>query len=1193
MRTLLLTPIFWVIGNVVSYAQGTAPIETTSETLNRLIPKIKYQAPNEVKGMADKYNASVSSYNGGFNLDIPLLDLNIPGASAPVSLSYKSGLKVADISSCVGAGWNIQYGASISRELRGASDFDYQDFAAAVGVGSFGMLQQPNQMTGNDVSKVIKSINKVNCNIEFSSLMEPLLTGSTTDEDYLEAMACCNLNDRYDTERDIFTLVLPELTTRFVIINRDYVITESEREIIFNHIPLYEGDYWIVTSDLGNVYKFGGAVENAVDRSRVRVGNNQIRVDYITNWHVIGVGYPSGRYVTYEYNTYRYSSEVFDYTSNASARLIRNLQLDDIAHPIASTGAVQLYNKWVESSNFLSWLFPTIDDTDEFHDEWHSSISSAPDGFDYDVTYPVTISCEFNGLYSEISFVYVQDRLDVASMPRLISISLNSKEVSSGSQKLIGQVGFNYWNEQDRLWLKSLSLIDTEDSSQSEDYQFEYWNRSDFPAYSSKSCDYFGYYNGIFNSNSIPNKDFSGIPFIQGLNADDVLAQFGDRSVNAAMSVSGSLTRIHTPLGLKIQVDYESNDFLWNGRNIQGGGVRVARVTRIDATNQNQVLGNDYYWYTTNPFGNLEQCDQSSGRLMRSPQNAFVTAVSTLGLYGSQTMANSSDFCAIVVITAGDLSGGGNSAAGGCVGYDVVFRSSTLDGRQGYKKSSFYNDPDYYLATEWSGASLFHFYDTYNAYIDCRPYYRVPYGTRKSTNGQLKHESAYRFSNGHFVLEEETNYHYIGLESTNWDGSVLTAFYAGDAWHPDLIASSYPQLGELCGFYTNGYYMDSFLHQRLVEVEKRVYDLEGRFAKFSEAYEHFHGLIARKVNTGIDGHVRTEEWVYVDEVNNQSGPNGCNLNPIRSANIQVPWKHSVEVDGENVLSELYELNSDGLIKSTYRLNEQDPIPCDDANIPSGYELIDRKQFSGGHDVLEQKFTGGPDVTTTYGLGMRVIGNTIGAHSNEVIFKDFENSFSTPDVGIDGAVNENEAHSGERSALVRNLSSGQSFACAVELYQPDVSKEYVASCWIRSVTGYQSGSVKLRMSLFTMVLQNNQLVPSCIYTETRNLDAFQDWTNVSVSLNVADFTGTLNAIYFLVVDVLLEPNANGLLIDDLLVSPVNSTSELSIYDLKGNKIARKRADDKYEFYSYDGFNRLLSVKDHQGNIVKEIQYHYHD
>ncbi len=66
----------------------------------------------------------VSNYTGRANITIPIYEISAGEMTVPISLSYNtSGVKVADMASSVGLGWNLNATGVLSRMVRGMDDF--------------------------------------------------------------------------------------------------------------------------------------------------------------------------------------------------------------------------------------------------------------------------------------------------------------------------------------------------------------------------------------------------------------------------------------------------------------------------------------------------------------------------------------------------------------------------------------------------------------------------------------------------------------------------------------------------------------------------------------------------------------------------------------------------------------------------------------------------------------------------------------------------------------------------------------------------------------------------------------------------------------------------------------------------------------------------------------------------------------
>ncbi|MEM9141350.1 MAG: hypothetical protein AAGA86_00090 [Bacteroidota bacterium] len=92
------------------------------------IPQIIPPSP-EATSLAKFAEVPVSHYTGVPNVSIPIYTIQQNGISIPISLNYHSrGVKVGEIAPRVGLGWALQYGGSISRQIRGGADEDTRGY---------------------------------------------------------------------------------------------------------------------------------------------------------------------------------------------------------------------------------------------------------------------------------------------------------------------------------------------------------------------------------------------------------------------------------------------------------------------------------------------------------------------------------------------------------------------------------------------------------------------------------------------------------------------------------------------------------------------------------------------------------------------------------------------------------------------------------------------------------------------------------------------------------------------------------------------------------------------------------------------------------------------------------------------------------------------------------------------------------
>lgn len=115
------------------------------------LPSVSPVKTPEVNAFNRRVETPVSYYTGVPNISIPLYQVSINGVSVPITLSYHAGgIRADQEATWVGLGWNLDYGGSISRKVRGAPDEDYFIKAGTVYGGSVDYFNSLPVATNND-----------------------------------------------------------------------------------------------------------------------------------------------------------------------------------------------------------------------------------------------------------------------------------------------------------------------------------------------------------------------------------------------------------------------------------------------------------------------------------------------------------------------------------------------------------------------------------------------------------------------------------------------------------------------------------------------------------------------------------------------------------------------------------------------------------------------------------------------------------------------------------------------------------------------------------------------------------------------------------------------------------------------------------------------------------------------------------
>lgn len=96
---------------------------SNAQNINGNVSMEDAQNPNASKGGAGGQLTNVDLYTGTASVNIPLHSFSVDGIGAGVSLSYVAkGIRVDEMASSVGLGWNLNAGGSITRETFGIED---------------------------------------------------------------------------------------------------------------------------------------------------------------------------------------------------------------------------------------------------------------------------------------------------------------------------------------------------------------------------------------------------------------------------------------------------------------------------------------------------------------------------------------------------------------------------------------------------------------------------------------------------------------------------------------------------------------------------------------------------------------------------------------------------------------------------------------------------------------------------------------------------------------------------------------------------------------------------------------------------------------------------------------------------------------------------------------------------------------
>lgn len=237
----------------------------------------------------------VDLYTGKLNVAVPIYTIGTQNLSVPVSLHYVagSGVKVQDVASHVGLGWQIQAGGFITRIVRGLPDEETKGYIGAQGSGS--------QMNGTLTASIIGQVGK----------------------------------GEIDGEPDLFYVSTPDMQFEFTFDQNGTPVFNNTRGIKIEHnLKARSGDLnntsWTITGRNGIIYRFGNDIYS---REILRTKLNNTEKSFVSTWYLNRISTPNGadniylEYMaghTYSYNDYRYSKRDYEYQVACSGEPTEN-----------------------------------------------------------------------------------------------------------------------------------------------------------------------------------------------------------------------------------------------------------------------------------------------------------------------------------------------------------------------------------------------------------------------------------------------------------------------------------------------------------------------------------------------------------------------------------------------------------------------------------------------------------------------------------------------------------------------------------------------------------------------------------------------------------------------------------------------------------------------------------------------------
>lgn len=221
-------------------------------------------------------NTPVDKYSGTANVNIPLYTVAFGDLSVPIALNYHaSGIKVEDIATSVGLGWQLSAGGKITRVVR-----HYPD-------------EQGYSALTNDHGSQIRDM-------------------STWKSNNFDA----RLKD-YDTEPDLFYFEIPGRSGMFVV---DYDHKAYTIPYQCLKIRWVDNEYFTITDEQGVRYTFGKtAASREETQTTVKEEDSSKEMNFVSTWNLDMIKSTVGDTINFTYQ----AGADYEFTMYNSKRLVK------------------------------------------------------------------------------------------------------------------------------------------------------------------------------------------------------------------------------------------------------------------------------------------------------------------------------------------------------------------------------------------------------------------------------------------------------------------------------------------------------------------------------------------------------------------------------------------------------------------------------------------------------------------------------------------------------------------------------------------------------------------------------------------------------------------------------------------------------------------------------------------------------
>lgn len=553
------------------------------------------------------YNfTDVNLYTGRINLVLPLYEINTGNIQVPISISYNSGgIKVEDVASCVGLGWNLNAGGSIAREIKDVKDSKFI---------SYNKTYDMNQFKYYAVLGYHRLDEKAsdNCN-DHESLHIGKMDGSP-DLFFVNAPGISNkfylLNNGTDfnepyLDREYKSIFLEKDNSSMGLIQREEIDLSSHFGFTGEEDGNPGQNYWTPNIYVLDAKKYDFK-SFGINRNGLNYTFNSINLIETRNLPVkrtfFGASWFADQLSEYDIRISSWKlDEIYDITTNKFVNFYYETYQREQVNPIVNLKGRR--NSVDESSNCTFDFFSYTRSGGLPIKQINSDKML--------IKYPKLNRIDsISWQEGSIEFIYGKDRIDAIGEKALTEIKVKNKD-----DQIIKHYKFSYTYFSKngcheavchRLKLDTIKEVNNI-GEEIVLYTMDYEYTNPLPKRTSLQRDFLGYYNNNGETYEIDNDNFeedgpmpelyfyenqgrySCLPFSKN-NVTATHIFDGDYSlIPNSYSLTGLLEKITYPLGGYSEYEYENHQFYFEGNEYIAGGARIKKQYINDG------LGNERY----------------------------------------------------------------------------------------------------------------------------------------------------------------------------------------------------------------------------------------------------------------------------------------------------------------------------------------------------------------------------------------------------------------------------------------------------------------------------------------------------------------------------------------------------------------------------------------------------------------------